>query len=259
VDGDGFPDVAIGRLPVQTTADALVMVDKIGHYPLRQRTLNDLHLAVVDARGPDDDDFLARAQALGATLGSQGRFQLVDTATGAAAAHQAVADAFQQGATTVHYFGHGSPVSWSGQAVWTTGDSQATQPAPSDAISFQWSCFAQWYQYLYGPSLGESLLLMPQGGVSATFGPSGISRPDRQAVMSSAIYRAVYLRGLTLGEAIRDAKREVLQTDPQGRALVDGWNLLGDPAMMPAPRNKQAFLPYDGRQTIQEALHRPAP
>ncbi|MGV3622639.1 MAG: C25 family cysteine peptidase, partial [Archangium sp.] len=244
VDDDGKPDLAIGRLPVQTTADALVLLDKIGHYPLRNRAAPQ-HVVFVDQRGPNDDDFLARASSMNQRLGA--RPLIVDTATGITQARQTLTQVLTSGnATTLHYIGHGAPNAWTTRGLWTVNDSALMTPAPSDTIGFQWSCFAQWYQYLFGPSLGESLLLMREGGVSASFGPSGITNPVGQATLSNAVYDNVFQQHLPLGDAILQAKR-ALPNGPESAALIDGWNLLGDPAMIPSPLStgRGPWTPYE--------------
>ncbi|PZR14955.1 MAG: hypothetical protein DI536_09245 [Archangium gephyra] len=244
LDDDGKPDLAIGRLPVQTAADALVLLDKIGHYPLRNRNAGQ-HVVFVDQRGPDDDDFLARATSMNQHLGARPR--IIDTTNGVTLAKQTLSQLLTSGdAATLHYIGHGAPNAWTTRGLWTVNDSANVTPAPSDTIGFQWSCFAQWYQYLFGPSLGESLLLMREGGVTASFGPSGITNPDGQAQLSNAVYDNVFTRQLPLGDAILQAKR-ALPASPQSAALIDGWNLLGDPAMIPSPLStgRGPWTPYE--------------
>lgn len=258
LDDDGLPDLAIGRLPVQSKGDALTLLDKLGHYPMRART-KPQHIVFIDARGPNDDDFLARATAMSQSMGATPR--IIDSAAGVAAAKQALSQTLSTGdAATLHYIGHGAPNAWTSRGLWNVADSQAAQRAPSDTVGFQWSCFSQWYQYLFGPSLGESLLLMPQGGVTASFGPSGITRPSHQAELSEAVYRNVYQQQLPLGDAILEAKR-ALTPGPASAALIDGWNLLGDPAMIPSPlaTGRSPWTPYeDPNEPTAGALNKKA-
>ena len=99
-------------------------------------------------------------------------------------------------------------------------------------MAFAWSCESQWFQWPFGPSLGEALLLLPQGGASASFGPAGITEAGVQAELLAEVYPRFFSQGLTLGEAVRRAKAAVLAKNP-GRAahVVHGWNLLGDPSL----------------------------
>jgi hypothetical protein len=78
--------------------------------------------------------------------------------------------------------------------------------------------------------LGEALMLVPQGGALAAFGPSGISEPVLQRMLSDRVY-ARLLQGDRLGDALRTAKAEAASATPQTRPVIEGFNLLGDPAL----------------------------
>jgi hypothetical protein len=97
-------------------------------------------------------------------------------------------------------------------------------------VLLTWACLSQLYQYLWGPSINEALLLLPEGGAVASFGPAGITSPAAQQPLIDAVYR--HLRpGVALGEALRRAKREALAENPRSATVVSGFNLLGDPAL----------------------------
>ena len=64
----------------------------------------------------------------------------------------------------------------------------------------------------------------------AAFGPAGISDVAAQALLYERLYAELPRAG-TIGEAVRRAKAAALAADPRARAVVDGWNLLGDPAL----------------------------
>jgi hypothetical protein len=78
--------------------------------------------------------------------------------------------------------------------------------------------------------LGEALVRTPAGGALASFGPAGVTSPDGQVALMQALYVRLFAQGLPLGEAVRQAKSELMQRDAgRYRAVVEGWNLLGDP------------------------------
>jgi hypothetical protein len=79
--------------------------------------------------------------------------------------------------------------------------------------------------------VNESLLLVPNGGALATVGPTGISDPGLHAQLAEGVLRRL-ARGETLGEAIRAAKAEALSLAPDARGVVEGFTLLGDPALV---------------------------
>jgi hypothetical protein len=149
---------------------------------------------------------------------------------GVSAARAALLDGLRGGAQAVHYFGHGGPEEWSDTALITSADAASLEGTGTLALVFSWACEAQWFQYHLGPSVNESLLLVRDGGAAAAFGPAGISDPQIQRPLYDAVY-AELARGVPLGEAIRRGKTEALKKDPRTRAVVEGFNLLGDPAL----------------------------
>jgi hypothetical protein len=167
---------------------------------------------------------------------------LVDAAEGAAAARSAVLEALRGGAAAVHYFGHGGPEAWSGTGLLTAADAAGLEGTGAGALVLTWACEVQWYQYHLGPSVNEALLLARDGGAVAAFGPAGISNPSLQRGLYDRLYSWLQ-RGSSLGEAVRRAKAEALAADPRAVSVVEGFNLLGDPAFrLPAGSGPAAVL-----------------
>jgi hypothetical protein len=228
VDDDGQPDVAIGRLPVQTAAEADVLVEKIA----RQGALAGArrHLAAVDDQAPGDISFRGEAGVLVASLPAASQLRWADVADGIGPAREALRDGFAS-AQVLHYFGHAGPEVLADESLLAVDDVPELPAASPAPVLFAWACESQWYQYLFGPSIDEALLLKPAGGVTAALGPVGISSPLLQQRLAERVYRGVFERGLTLGEAVRRAKAEALAADPTTRPVVDGFGLLGDPSL----------------------------
>ena len=131
-----------------------------------------------------------------------------------------------------HYFGHAGPELWADEALLTVSD-VATLDMDAPTVLFVWSCEAGWYQNLFGPSINEALLLVPGKGAMAAFGPAGATHPEQQQELFSRVYAPWLFGGVPLGEAIRRAKIDALAAGGSP-AVIEGWNLLGDPAL-PAP------------------------
>src|SRR5262249_20119698 len=157
------PDVAIGRLPVTTPEEAAAVVAKIARQAsvVRQSPLR--HLFVSD----DAPLFAAEARAAAGLIGS-GRTAVVDFAAGADAAHEGLLGALSQGVAFTHYFGHGGPQAWSNEQLLDVSDAASLTGPPSVVLT--WACESQFYQYLWGPSVNQALVLNPQGGALASFG-----------------------------------------------------------------------------------------
>jgi hypothetical protein len=104
-DGDGAPDLAIGRLPAQTPEAAELFVDKIerGSPPLGDGSSQ---LVAVDDQGPSDVSFAGVGERLVATL-PVSKVYWADVSQGIEAARDALRDGWRQGPVIAQYFGHG--------------------------------------------------------------------------------------------------------------------------------------------------------
>lgn len=230
VDFDGRPDVAIGRLPAQTAEEAAAMVRKVARQAAVLGARAGHHLFAVDNPSPGDPDFRGLAGAAAGLLPRGRQLEWADLALGPSPARDALLGALPRSGF-VHYFGHGGLQVWADEGLLSVEDAAGLSAASGEAVFLQWACLTQWYPFRV-QSLGEVLLQQPEGGALATFGPAGMTAPDVQAPLVRSLYARLFAGGgTTLGEAIRQAKREALDGDPASRRAVEGFNLLGDPAL----------------------------
>ena len=233
-DGDGRPDVAIGRLPAQTAAEADVMVDKIAQAPGVIAAADRAHVFAVDNTGAlDGASFRAAADAVAQMLPAGSTAAFADVADGIGPARGALF-AGLRGALATHYFGHAGPELWADEGLLTVSDVPGLV-MDHPTVLFVWACEAGWYQNLFGPSINEALLLAPGRGALAAFGPSGATEPKAQKALYARVYGPWLQGGLPLGEAIRRAKIDAL-AGGAAPAVIEGWNLLGDPSLPAPPR-----------------------
>jgi hypothetical protein len=76
-----------------------------------------------------------------------------------------------------------------------------------------------------GDSLAEALSKSQQGGAVGVWASSGLTEPDKQAVMNKELVRLLFNGGtLTLGESVKRAKTAVSDQD-----VMRTWILFGDP------------------------------
>jgi hypothetical protein len=230
LDDDGRPDLAIGRLPAQTFDEASALADKIGRQAAALRESAGRHTFAVDNQGPGDVDFRALAEGAAALLPGGTVLGWADVGQGAAQAHADLIAGFQDGSEVVHYFGHAGPEVWADEALLDREDVAVLDGSP-ESVVFTWACESQYYPYLFGSTVNEALLLLPRGGALASFGPGGITDAALQQALFSRTYRHFLTGNLPLGEAVRRAKAEALLAQPESRPVIEGWNLLGDPAL----------------------------
>ena len=229
-DDDGAPEIAIGRLPVQTSEEAAAAVAKIRRQSQVMAQNRGKYLFVTDNQGPNDPSYRAHADAVAAGLPATATMAFADATLGVQAARDEIAAALASGAAVTSYFGHGSPDAWADEGI-LSSDSVSTLAGLKETLVLMWACQSQYYTYFYGPSLGEALFLLPQGGAIASVGPAGISSTEHQEPFYAAFYREL-AAGRTIGDALRTAKREVASGFPAGSGLV-GFNLIGDPSLRP--------------------------
>jgi hypothetical protein len=229
-DGDGAPEIAIGRLPVQTTEEAIAAVAKIRRQSQVMAQNRGKYLFVTDNQGPNDPSYRAHADAVAASLPATATMAFADATLGVQAARDEIAAALASGAAVTSYFGHGSPDAWADEGI-LSSDSVSTLAGLKETLVLMWACQSQYYTYFYGPSLGEALFLLPQGGAIASVGPAGISSTEHQEPFYEAFYREL-AAGKSIGDALRIAKRQVASGFPPGSGLV-GFNLIGDPTLRP--------------------------
>lgn len=233
LDDDGRPDIAIGRLAAKSMADADVLVDKVANGPQLLRQFLNAQVYATDNQGENDAPFREEAAEMAGLSGaSLGTVTIADVSEGTSVARANLMRAWKAGVSQVHYFGHGGPELWADESLLTTDDIEAEGLSLTPAVVFMWACESQMYQYLWGPSMGEKLMLTPNAGAVASFGPVGIAAPARQRVLYQKVYSQLLQGGETLGEILRKAKAAAILEKPGAADVVSGFNLLGDPALL---------------------------
>lgn len=225
-DDDGSPDVAIGRFPVRTPADADVMVQKVQNGAALLAANASRHVIAVDNQGLNDMPFRSEGRLIESGLGGSSTF--ADIATGAAGARTTLLFGMNLGAVTTNYVGHGGPDHWADEAIFGADDAADFANTNQGTLLLTWACVSSDYRYFYGPAVSEAMVMTPAGGAVASFGPTGLSLPTLQRELHLLLYPRL-LAGRTLGEAVREAKAAFLAAHPGERDFLHGWALLGDP------------------------------
>jgi Peptidase family C25 len=224
--GDGIADLAIGRLPVRTVAQAQTVVSKIVSY--EQATQTNGVVMVADLAG--EYDFEAASLAVEQTLPVGMSVQEIyrsrmDDGT----ASQAIINAINRGPKLVNYAGHGSSSVWRGNLLTTDSVGLLTnQQALPVVISM--TCLNGLFNDPRVNSLSETLLLSAQGGAIAVWASSAQTVAGAQELVDQEMVRQLFNgtntkgQSLTIGEAAMRAKAVA-----HNEAVIQSWILLGDP------------------------------
>lgn len=225
--GDKLAQMAIGRLPVRTPGEAVMVIEKIiGFDPAR----TDGVVLISDSNN-DGIDFEADSLQLKQLIPSSlmietiNRRQMSD-----AAAKGMVLDSINHGQKIINYFGHGSVDVWRGELL-TSADAKEMANQEGLSILLSITCLNGYFQDAAIDSLAESLIKVERGGAVAVWASSGMCDADGQALMNQAIFRLMFEsdskgEALTLGEATLKAKTFTYDGD-----IRQTYVLFGDPTM----------------------------
>jgi hypothetical protein len=255
-----LPDLLVGRLPVDSLAQAQTVISKTLGYlkapPAGSWRSTALLLAdnYLDQSGQPvaTDDFAAEAESLITALppglaarrfffdpspagaGKPGRYRSSDLLR---------ADflrAWDEGAALVTYTGHANYWQWADTApgaatpwLWYVYDADARANGGRLPVLLTLTCLTGFF---HEPSLSttdERLLTWPRGGIVASFSPAGKGVANGHDLFGRAVLRALYSRDpgqRTLGAAQR-AGFATLQANSNFLDLTFTYGLFGDPAL----------------------------
>jgi hypothetical protein len=222
--GDGIPEMAVGRLPVSTAQEAATVVDKLVRYDqsIRPRSV----LLVADKN--IDYDFEAQSRTLFGLIPPDVAISNVYRNQGPtdAAVHSRLLGALNQGPTIVNFFGHGAVQIWTSGSILRQTDASLLTNANALSLYLMMTCLNGYY--VAGPtsqSLGEALLLAPNGGAVATWSSTGETVPTDQVIADQqAVKLLLNTPNMTLGDAMLTGKAVIHDID-----VRHTWVLLGDP------------------------------
>jgi hypothetical protein len=222
---DGLPEMAIGRLPVQTVEEAAIVVSKIVGYEKSSRK-NEALLVADKTDNSDDFNFAGASEELRVLLPTYLMVRKIYRSqfSSDAQAKGELLNGINQGALLVNFIGHGSVESWRG--ILTSDDADGLVNGLQLSFFVSMTCLNGFFQNPYGETLAESLMKASGGGAIAIWTSSGLTEPDRQAVMNKELIKLLFGgKFLTLGEATAKAKSTVSDQD-----IRRTWILFGDPA-----------------------------
>ena len=232
-DNDGVPDLAIGRLPVRTSAELGYAVSKILAYANKGYGRSAVFAAdVMD--GSVSFSGISDAFVEGLPAGWTVRKAYLDDASASVAKGNLV-QAINEGSALTSYVGHSGYTEWTFSGLFKATDAAALTNVGRPTVVTQWGC---WNTYYVSPSyntLGHKFMLSGEQGAAAVLGAATLSESSSESALGQLLMPRLTQPGMTLGMAIRDAKQD-LAAEQRGLAdVLLGWTLLGDPALVVEP------------------------
>jgi hypothetical protein len=239
---DAVPDLYIGRLPAASAAEASVMVNKIITYEngTNSKSWEKNVLLVADNQVEDYEAVFElmnedAASLLPAGMNAPFRGYLDDYfVTGDLTAE--IKGKVDDGALVLKYSGHGSTQVWANEHIFDTADVADLTNDAKLPLVVSMSCLTGYFGYPESwsfPSLGETLLRSEGKGAVAALVPTGMTTPEGQHVLDTALFEAIFTEDIrTLGPAISAAKQTLLANGSSEFVEVsETFLLFGDPAM----------------------------
>jgi len=223
---DGLPDMAIGRLPVNSATETSQLVAKIVGYNPAANVQKVLF--VIDRNNVGDGfTFLQVSQDAAVTLPFSLSVDTLDrTLNTDGVLRTLILNAIAQKPLVVNYFGHGSVEIWANAAVFNTGDMPALDN-DSLPVWLMMTCLNGYFHNANRTSLAEALIRRNPGGAAAVWASSGMTDVLSQLKLNKQLYLQFFSNpGITLGEAAKNAKQSSVELDVRRT-----WILFGDPTM----------------------------
>jgi len=224
--GDGIADIAVGRLPVRTAAEANLVVSKIVNYSPANTGNN--ALLVADTQGSyyfnfeAANDQVATALPVGMTI--QKVYRRLQSSDANARAN--IMANLNSGQSVTVYSGHGNVDIWGG-SIFSGTDAIGLTNGNRLSFVVVMDCLNGYFADPSLKSLAESFLSAPNGGAVASFASSGLTIPDGQHEMGFRMFQLLYGgSSIPIGDASRQAKSATADVDVRRT-----WILFGDPTL----------------------------
>jgi len=232
-DGSPLPQMAVGRLPVVSAGELVAMVDKIvGYETSGGGAWTGRALLVTD--NPDSaGDFPADSDLLASTLPpglATEKIYLGQPLT-LAEARQRTAEGIQEGALFVSYVGHGGFDRLAAEGILTRVEVPSLDNGDRLPVFAALTCNLGMFAFPGFSSLGEALVIEPDGGGAAVWGPMGLSlNAEATALGSHLLPKLAATPGPRLGDRVLDSLGAYLAAGGNPE-LARLYGLLGDAAL----------------------------
>lgn len=237
VDRDSIPDLAVGRLPVRTSAELAAVVAKTLAYDAKSygRTV----LAASDRYDAFERiSFSQISHQLLDGLGAAGwsvEHADIDE-LGVPVARARVIGSLNSGVAFAQYFGHSSYNVWSFSILFASPHAMQLQNAGRPAVVAQWGCWNTYYVHPTINTLGHALMVAGDKGAAAVLGATALTDSESDIELGQRYLPRIVQPGATIGDALLAAKRDLAQQHPDMRDVIVGWTILGDPALVIEPQ-----------------------
>lgn len=229
---DGMPDVAIGRLPVSSSAELASVIQQIIDYEDAIDSLPDDITMLADATLPRGDfgqssDSVIEVLPVEWNATAVYRSELGDLESTRALFF----DEVRKGPRLVNYLGHaGTTALGFSETLFSVEDLDTMTIDGSQPVFANMTCISSRFEVPGLVSLGEAILLDDEAGV-AVWGPSGVSINEQATLLARELVSELSTGDEPrIGRLINRAFGAVADLE-FGREMISIYHLFGDPAL----------------------------
>ncbi len=234
LNGNGLPDLALGRLPARTIAQFEAYLDKLFAYELNEPRPSHQQAVFVADNADSGGNYTQTNLQLGEE--AAGRYAVTQHSLdwdSAAVVRDQLQQAFLNGVGLIHYTGHGNTQILADHNERLLSREQAeTLDNPPVPLFVALTCMVGRFDMPSGTSLGEALVLREGGGALAVYAPGGNSWNAHTAVFGEWFH---HLHGQqeagSVGPTLREARKRHGPLAGAAAASMISYTLLGDPAL----------------------------
>jgi hypothetical protein len=245
--GDGRPEVAIGRVPAHTVAEADAFVQRVVTYESGDLDAFTRHALLVSGTNRGED-FTRYVDTLAGQLDERVNAERLDRAALTLAdARTQLIGAINDGSFWFHYQGHGASSQLDDDGLLTMADVAGLTNSNALTIFTGMSCSTSRFEIPGMDSISELMLSGSPGGAIALYGPSGPGYTYESGNIAEAFQRHL-LTGDNLAEGrMGDVVMGLWERGANGanasRDQLSIYLLLGDPATVLPDRTELAPPP----------------
>jgi len=232
VGDDGIPEIAVGRIPVLDSVEFENYVAKIIAYESDQGGAWRDRVLMVSDDADVAGDFPVDSDALAAILPDDATIERVylHQPYSASEARDRIITVINDGATVLNYVGHGGGNQLAGENMLDLDDVALMLNQERLPVVTAFTCYLAIFDYPGYVSLGEELVVHPDGGAAAVWGPTGLSSNERAVALGEQAMALLFGSEERIGDVVLQTMRAFVEGGGKVNH-VDAYTFLGDPAL----------------------------
>jgi hypothetical protein len=140
-----------------------------------------------------------------------------------------------EGVALTSFVGHSAGDRWTFDGLFLSADARALENYGRPTVVAQWGCWNTYHVDPRANTLGHSFLLSGDQGAAAVLGAATLTDARHEGLLGYYAMGRLATPGMTIGQAIQDAKAQLAERRPGYLDVLLGWTLLGDPALVIEP------------------------